>query len=248
MKKAIAVVGLGLSLMACAPKGQGSIEAHTFSADTVHAYTRPLSQGRTSTCWAFASASLVESEWMAQGKDTLRLSPMYVVRQKYLNQFEAYYYSQGREEIRGGSLGHTFLRVWREDGLMPLAAYRGVGEGIRRYDHRQLLRELKSLADEAVGSRDLPRYRAEAVALLDREMGEVPQTFVYEGKEYTPRSFADSLRLKPDDYVELTSFTHHPFHTSFVLEVPDNWEHAPYYNLPLDELGGMGWRRERRNL
>ena len=236
MKKAIAVIGLGLSLMACAPKGQGSIEAHTFSADTVHAYTRPLSQGRTSTCWAFASASLVESEWLAQGNDTLRLSPMYVVRQKYLNQFEAYYYSQGREEIRGGSLGHTFLRVWREDGLMPLAAYRGVGEGIRHYDHRQLLRELKSLADEAVDSRDLPRYRAEAIALLDREMGEVPQTFVYEGKEYTPRSFADSLRLKPDDYVELTSFTHHPFHASFVLEVPDNWEHAPYYNLPLDEL------------
>ena len=208
MKKAVVAIGLGLSLMACAPKGQNAVEAHTFSVDTVYAHTRPLSQGRTSTCWAFASASLMESEWMnVRSEDTLRLSPMYVVRQKYLDQFEAYYYSQGGEEIRGGSLGHTFLRVWR-----------------------------KRLANEAVDSRDLPHYRAEVVALLDREMGAVPQTFLYKGKEYTPRSFADSLGLDPENYVELTSFTHHPFHTSFVLEVPDNWEHAPYYNLPLDEL------------
>lgn len=171
-----------------------------------------------------------------RSEDTLRLSPMYVVRQKYLDQFEAYYYSQGGEKIRGGSLGHTFLRVWREDGLMPLEAYRGVGQGIKRYDHGRLLKELKHLANKAVDSRDLPRYRTEVVALLDREMGAVPQTFLYKGKEYTPRSFADSLKLDPEDYVELTSFTHHPFHTSFILEVPDNWEHAPYYNLPLNEL------------
>ena len=237
MKKAIVAIELGLSLMACTPKGQNMMEAHIFSIDTIYAHTLPLSQGRTSTCWAFASASLMESEWMnTRSEDTLRLSPMYVVRQKYLDQFEAYYYSQGGEKIRGGSLGHTFLRVWREDGLMPLEAYRGVGQGIKRYDHGRLLKELKHLAKKAVDSRDLPRYRTEVVALLDREMGAVPQTFLYKGKEYTPRSFADSLKLDPEDYVELTSFTHHPFHTSFILEVPDNWEHAPYYNLPLNEL------------
>ena len=92
MKKAIVAIELGLSLMACTPKGQNMMEAHIFSIDTIYAHTLPLSQGRTSTCWAFASASLMESEWMnTRSGDTLRLSPMYVVRQKYLDQFEAYY-------------------------------------------------------------------------------------------------------------------------------------------------------------
>lgn len=226
----------GLCMAACAQQSKMPLEAHTFATDTLYACTRPLSQGRTSTCWAFASASLMESEWLARGGDTVRLSPMYVVRQKYLEQFDAYYYSMGREEIRNGSLGHTFLRVWREDGLVPLEAYRGAGEGIRRYDHTRLLDGLRSLAEDAVAHRDLPRYRRMAIDLLDKEMGKVPQTFTYKGREYTPRSFADSLKLNPADYVELTSFTHHPFYTAFILEVPDNWEHASYFNLPLDTL------------
>ena len=81
-----------------------------------------------------------------------------------------------------------------------------------------------------------PRYRKRAVALLDEQMGAVPDSFLYRGRSYTARSFADSLRFKAEDYVQLTSFTHHPFYTPFILEVPDNWEHQCYFNLPLDEL------------
>ena len=72
--------------------------------------------------------------------------------------------------------------------------------------------------------------------ILDTYLGEVPEKFSYRGKEYTPQSFAKSLELNLDDYVNLTSFTHHPYYESFILEVPDNWEHASMYNLPLDEL------------
>ena len=91
-------------------------------------------------------------------------------------------------------------------------------------------------AEEAVKHCDLPGYRKRAVALLDEQMGAVPDSFLYRGRSYTARSFADSLRFKAEDYVQLTSFTHHPFYTPFILEVPDNWEHQCYFNLPLDEL------------
>lgn len=236
MTKQVFILLLAVSLAACGGQCKEAGAEHVFTIDTVHACTPPLSQGRTSTCWAFATASLLESELLRLTGDTVRLSPMYVVRQKYLNQFEAYYYACGGENIRAGSLPHSFLRVWREDGLMPRSAYIGAGKGVKQYDHRRLLRRLKLLAQQAVNHRDLPRYRRQAIELLDREMGAVPRTFTYRGREYTPRSFADSLRLCADNYVLLTSFSHHPFYTSFVLEVPDNWEHGTFFNVPLDTL------------
>lgn len=148
------------------------MEAHVFVSDSVCAHTPVLNQGRTSTCWAYASSSLLESDWLAgHPGDTVRLSPMYMVRQKYLNQFDAYYYSCGREEIRNGGLGHSFLRVLEEDGVLPLEAYRGHQPGSKRHDHGALLKQLKKLAGEAVKHRDLSGYRERAVALLDEQMG-----------------------------------------------------------------------------
>lgn len=216
-----------------APSGGG----HTFTVDQLAPHTPPLHQGRTSTCWAYATASLLESEWLAAHPgDTLRLSVMYGVRAKYLRQLEAYYYSQGREEVRNGGLGCSFLHAVGEQGIVPLEAYRGCPPGARRHDHRRLLKQLKKLAASAVKERDLPGLRLRAAALLDREMGAVPDTFCYRGTRYTPRSFADSLGSLLSGYVCLTSFSHHPFHKDFVLEVPDNWEHTSCLNLPLDEL------------
>lgn len=214
-----------------------SLLAHTFTIDVICAHTAPLNQGKTSACWAFASASLLETEWLNEKKgDTLRLSPMYVLRQKYLAQFDACCRSHGKSAITDGSLGHTFLQVWSTKGLMPLEAYDGLGKGEEDYDHTYLLQELRRLAQKAVKSGHPGRYRRKAVALLNQEMGPVARTFFYRGQKYTPYSFADSLNLSATDYVELTSFVRYPFYSSFVLDVPDNWERASYYNLPLDTL------------
>lgn len=220
MNRLLILLCLSLVLSACS-RTEKRLEAHVFVSDSVCAHTPVLNQGRTSTCWAYASSSLLESDWLAgHPGDTVRLSPMYMVRQKYLNQFDAYYYSCGREEIRNGGLGHSFLRVLEEDGVLPLEAYRGHQPGSKRHDHGALLKQLKKLAGEAVKHRDLSGYRERAVALLDEQMGAVPDSFLYRGRSYTARSFADSLHFKAQDYVQLTSFTHHPFHTSFILEVP----------------------------
>lgn len=215
------------------------LKAHSFTLDVLCSHTTPLNQGRTSACWAFASASLVETEWLEKEGDTLRISPMYMLYQKYLDQFDAYCDSRGKAEITDGSLGHTFLRIWREDGLMPLEVYEGVGKGKQEYNHDYLMQELRCLARKAVRSHRWKYYRKKVIALLNREIGPVPRTFRFRGQKYTPHSFADSLGIKAGDYVELTSFTHAPFYSDFVLDVPDNWEHCPYYNLPLDELEAM---------
>ena len=111
MNKLLPLLCLSLALSACS-RTEKRLEAHVFVPDAVCAHTPALNQGRTSTCWTYASASLLESDWLAgHPGDTVRLSPMYMVRQKYLNQLDAYYYSCGREEIRNGGLGHSFLRV-----------------------------------------------------------------------------------------------------------------------------------------
>ncbi len=229
--------GVGACMLcSCTSREKAVLEPHTFTIDTVYAHTPVMNQGRTQTCWSYTTASLLESEWLAREKDTLRLSPMYVARQKYLKQFDEYYYSQGYAEMRGGSLGHSFVRIVREDGLLPLEVYRGCPPDARGHDHRKLLKALKRLAGKAVDQRDFARYRQQAVALLDKEMGAVPDTFIYKGVTYTPRSFTDSLRMDVSQCRYLTSFTHHPFYTSFALEVPDNWGKGLYENLPLDEL------------
>lgn len=229
-------VGLLLCVCcACADSKRPPV-AYNFENDTILPCTSVLNQGWTSTCWAYATASLLESDLLAVRDDTVRLSVMFVVRQKYLNQFDAYCYSRGREEIRNGGLGHSFLRVLKENGIVPWEAYRGQVPGKRGFDHRNLLKGLKHLAEKAVKEKDFQVYRKRAIALLDREMGPVPESFIYKGVRYTPLSFADSLHLNPEGYVQLASVSHHPYYEPFVLEVPDNWEHACYLNLPLDEL------------
>jgi len=229
------LLGLLLCLSACSSDKEIVEELH-FTDDIMLPHTPVRNQGRTQTCWAYAMASLVESDWLVASQDTLRLSVMYEVRKKYMRQFEQFYYSQGKSEIRNGSLGHTFLREWKQHGLVPRDIYKGVAPGTKSPNHRDMLKRLKTMAQKAVDEKNLSLYRSKAEALLDEYMGEVPQHFLYKGKEYTPISFADSLKMNADRYVELTSFTHHPFYTEFVLEVPDNWEYAPFYNVPLDSL------------
>lgn len=233
--KLLYLLGWLLCLTACSSDKEPEVVLH-FTNERLLPHTLVRNQGRTQTCWAYAMSSLIESDYLAQGKDTVRLSVMYVVRQKYMKQFEQYYYTKGKDEIRNGSLGHSFLQVWKQSGLIPQDAYKGHLPDAKFHDHRALLKRLKSLAEEAVDAKNLPLYRSKAESLLDEYLGKVPESFHYKGREYTPLSFADFLDLDADRYVELTSFTHHPFYADFILEVPDNWEHTPFYNVPLDSL------------
>ena len=194
-------------------------------------------QASTGTCWCFATTSFFESELLRLGKGTYDLSEMFIVRQKYYNQLQDNYIRQGRGNVGQGSLSHTFINAFRQKGIVPEEAYSGINYGSPLHNHSELARYVQAVADVAVkGKHRSPEYYKIVDNLFDTYLGKVPEKFTYKNKEYTPISFAASLGLKMDDYIELTSFTHHPWYQKMEIEVPDNWEHQLSYNIPLDEL------------
>lgn len=194
-------------------------------------------QAATGTCWCFATTSFMESELLRMGKGTYDLSEMFIVRQKYMNQLQDNYLRRGDGNIGQGSLSHTFMNAYRQVGIVPEEVYTGINYDSERHNHSEMVRYLHALADVAVKAKARsPEYYKLVDNLFDTYLGKLPEKFTYKGKEYTPKTFAESLGLDMDDYIELTSFTHHPYYVKFDVEVPDNWEHSLMYNLPLDEM------------
>ena len=194
-------------------------------------------QAATGTCWCFATTSFMESELLRIGKGTYDLSEMFIVRQKYMNQLQDNYLRRGNGNIGQGSLSHTFMNAYRQVGIVPEEVYTGINYDSERHNHSEMVRYMHAIADVAVKTKQRsPEYDKLIANLFDTYLGKLPEKFTYKGKEYTPKSFAESLGLNMDDYIELTSFTHHPYYVKFDVEVPDNWEHSLMYNLPLDEM------------
>ena len=194
-------------------------------------------QAATGTCWCFATTSFMESELLRMGKGTYDLSEMFIVRQKYMNQLQDNYLRRGDGNIGQGSLSHTFMNAYRQVGIVPEEVYTGINYDSERHNHSEMVRYLHALADVAVKTKARsPEYYKLVDNLFDTYLGKLPEKFTYNGKEYTPKTFAESLGLDMDDYIELTSFTHHPYYVKCDVEVPDNWEHSLMYNLPLDEM------------
>ena len=194
-------------------------------------------QAATGTCWCFATTSFMESELLRMGKGTYDLSEMFIVRQKYMNQLQDNYLRRGNGNIGQGSLSHTFMNAYRQVGIVPEEVYTGINYDSERHNHSEMVRYMHAIADVAVKTKQRsPEYDKLIANLFDTYLGKLPEKFTYKGKEYTPKSFAESWGLNMDDYIELTSFTHHPYYVKFDVEVPDNWEHSLMYNLPLDEM------------
>ncbi len=232
MKYGNLLVGVCLMLGTVALQAQ-----YTFTIDKRCEHTSVKSQDRTGTCWSFATTSFLESELLRMGKGTYDLSEMFAVRTIYKDKARNYILRQGKANFSEGSLAHDVLRAFAMGGAVPQEVYSGLLPGEERYDHSELVAVLKGMLDGVLkGEHPGNRWQEAFQAVLDVYMGEVPETFTYRGKKYTARSFAEELGLNPDDYISLTSFTHHPYYSRFVLEIPDNYSNGSYYNLPLDEL------------
>ena len=231
MKSLILSVALSMSAMGAMAQGYQFTDVCRVPATPVK------NQASTGTCWCFATTSFMESELLRMGKGEYDLSEMFIVRQKYMNQLNDNYTRQGEGNIGQGSLSHTFMNAFRQVGIVPEEVYSGINYDSDRHNHGELVRYMGAIANEAVKMRKRsPEYNELIQSLFDIYLGKVPEKFSYKGKEYTPQSFAASLGLNMDDYVELTSFNHHPYYQKFEVEVHDNWEHYQQYNLPLDEL------------
>lgn len=209
---------------------------YEFTTVVSHKATPAKDQGSTATCWSFATASFMESELLRMGKGEYDLSEMFIVRQKYMNQMEDNYLRLGKGNITENSLTHTFTNAYRQVGIVPEEVYTGLLDSTKNHKHGEMFRYFEALVNANVASKKRsPRFDMLINNLFDIYLGKVPEKFTYKGKEYTPKSFAESLGLNMDDYVELTSFTHKPYYRTFSPEIPDNWENQQMYNLPLDE-------------
>lgn len=201
--------------------------------------TTPVkNQNKSGTCWCFAGVSLLEEDALRQGKDTLDLSEMYYVRQNYIDKAKKYMRMEGKINFaQGGTFGDV-TETAREFGAMPEEVYSGLNYGESKHSHYEMADALKGYLDGIIrGNRNLTdAWLKGFTAILDAYLGLPPEEFTYEGKRYTPQSFAKAYGLAPEDFVNITSYTHHPFYATFPLEVPDNWRWVSSYNVPIDEL------------
>ncbi|GAA4851804.1 aminopeptidase C [Algivirga pacifica] len=196
------------------------------------------SQGRTGTCWSFSTTSFIESEAMRMGKGELDLSEMYFVRHNYPVKAEKYVRYHGKSNFGEGSLSHDVTNIIKTHGIVPENVYTGLAKGEVVHDHGELFNVLESMLGTLIKSRKItPKWKDAFNAVLDSYLGEVPETFEVKGKTFTPQEYAEKVvGFNPEDYVEITSFNHHPYYEQVQVEVPDNWAGARYYNLPLDEF------------
>ncbi len=196
-------------------------------------------QNKSGTCWCFAGTSFYENEIRKNGGDSLDLSEMFTVRQCYRDKAERYVRMYGQTNFGAGGSIMDLPYVWKRYGAVPEEVYTGLQYGEDKHVHGELDAVLGAYIKEIVkkpNNKLSTAWMKGIEGILDAYLGAVPETFEYKGKTYTPKSYAESLPLKVDDYVPVTSFSHHPYYETFAVEVPDNWLWAQYYNVPLDEL------------
>lgn len=194
-------------------------------------------QAHSSTCWSFATISFLESELLRMKSQPVNLSEMFVVRKIYPIKAERYVRLHGKMSYGAGSLAGDVIRVIREFGIVPEAIYRGDFAGESFEHHVEMDAMLTAALDAVIGTKGgkISKVWPQAIAgILDAYLGEVPKTFRYNGESYSPETLRDSLGLNLNNYIDLTSYTHHPFFKSFCLEVPDNWSLNEYVNMPLE--------------
>ncbi|WP_430811719.1 MULTISPECIES: aminopeptidase C [unclassified Carboxylicivirga] len=198
--------------------------------------TTPVkSQDQTGTCWSYATTSFLETEIIRQGGPQVDLSEMYFVRHVYPEKARLYVMAHGKGNFSQGGQAHDVINVVRQHGIATEAAYPGRPDTNKPHNHSELASTQKALLDNYIKGRKAspsPQWYAVQEAILDIYMGPLPNHI----ESKSPEEYAQSMNIEADDYVELTSYMHHPYYKPFNLEVPDNWSDDHYYNLPLDEL------------
>lgn len=198
-------------------------------------------QCRTGTCWSYSTLSFLESELIRMGKGNHDLSEMFVARNAYVEKAITYVRMGGNHQFDEGGEGHDIPYIIAKYGIVPESVYSGLINRKTRHDHSQMMSVLKPVVD-AIAHEKPGQIGTEWIkaveGILDAYLGAIPETFEYQGKTYTPKSFAESLELNMNDYAMLTSFTHHPYYAPFAIEVPDNWAMQTAWNVTLDDLMG----------
>lgn len=196
-------------------------------------------QYRSGTCWAFSGLSFIESELIRMGKGNHDLSEMWLVKKDYHKRAIDFVRWQGAKNFGPGAESNNVFDRIAESGIVPETVYPGLNYGEKKHVHGEMDLILDAYVNAVI--KDKNRKLSDAWlagfdGVLDAYLGDDVENFEYRGKTYTPQTFRDQMHIVPEDYIEITSFTHHPFYTQFIMEIPDNWSLGKVYNVPLEEM------------
>lgn len=211
----------------------------TFTDVKVVKTTPVKDQNKSGTCWSFSGTSFIEDEIMRKGGPELDLSQMFTVRHCYDDKADKYIRMDGKINFAQGGGAQDILYVIKNYGMVPEDVYSGLNYGEEKHSHYELADGLTGYMNGILrnGNKKLSTAWKNGVdGILDAYFGKLPEKFTYNGKTYTPQEFAKAMNINPDDYICITSYTHHPFYQTFPLEVADNWLWWPYMNVPMEEM------------
>ena len=243
MKKLLTIAAMGMFCISGMAQ-EAKKEGFEFTVVKENPITSIKNQNRAGTCWSYSGLAFIESELLRMGKGKHDLAEMFIVHNTYLDRADKAVRTHGDVSFSQGGSFYDVLYAMKHYGLVPESEMRpGVMYGDTLSNHNELSAVSDAVVAAIARQKTLQKnannellWKKAVEAVHDIYLGARPESFTYNGKEYTPKSFYESLGLNADDYVSLTSYTHHPFYSSFVLEIQDNWRWAPSYNLPIDEL------------
>ena len=236
-------------LFSVAASAQENLQKGALSSDLRKTFTTLLenpitsvkNQYRSGTCWDYATLGYLESEILRKTGKTYDLCEMFVVNRDYMDCATHYVRMHGYSQISEGGSCDDVIEVIRNYGICPEEAMplpgSLTGDSLANFKvfFPELEKRVRSVVREDA-KEPLPHWQDSVQALIEKYVGRCPESFVYEGKTYTPKTFAESLGLDMDEYVSLTSYTHHPFGQWYVIEAPYKWLLKPSYNIPIDQL------------
>ena len=242
MKKLLTIAAMGMICLS--GMAQEAKEGFEFTVVKENPITSIKNQNRAGTCWSYSGLAFIESELLRMGKGEHDLAEMFIVHNTYLDRADKAVRTHGDISFSQGGSFYDVLFAMKNYGLVPeTEMLPGVMYGETLSNHNELSAVSDAVVAAIAKQSKLQKnannellWKKAIQAVHDIYLGARPEKFTYNGKEYTPKSFAESLGLNADDYGSLTSYTHHPFYSSFVLEIQDNWRWSQSYNLPIDEL------------
>ena len=196
-------------------------------------------QGQTGTCWSFATSSFLESEIYRINGIHVDVSEMFIVRNTYDQKAWNYLMRQGKSQFSEGGLAHDVINAVADYGIAPQSAFLDIYGKNSTYNHTVVIPKVKEILDAYIkNGKDSkhPNWKNDVALILDKEIGKKTIKFMKNGVKYNPISYRKFLKIIPDDYISITSFTHEDYYTKFVLNIPDNFSNGSFYNVPLDDL------------
>jgi bleomycin hydrolase len=224
---------IGLEAFSQQPTGYDFKEIKRIKATPVK------NQGKTGTCWSFATISFMESELLRKGMGSYDLSEMFVVRQSYIDRAELYIRFHGHLNFGPGAQAWDVLEVIGNDGLVPQKVYPGMKIAPDQHNHEEMDDVLKGYMKGLLSDENktlTPVWKEGFKGILDAYLGGYPSAFTWQDQQFSPESFIKHLDLNPDNYVPFTSFSNHPYYSQYVFESPDNWSMERINNVHLDDL------------